>query len=180
MKKVLLIAASLIMTIGLCACGNGGGLFAKPTPTPVPDIDPASLITADDVTINAGYSPVVEPSGTTREGNIGTVLYRSEPVGQQDTVSVKVTQFTDTIDYQQLFEEYEQAKAKRPSAVLVEGIGQEAYIAFPSIHIYDRGCIIEITAGSGADETQTNLLKNLAITATGRLEEIIPDNTKKD
>ena len=178
MKKVLLIAASLLMIIGLCACGSGGGLFAKPTPTPVPEIDPASLITVDDVVINAGYTPVVEPSGTTRERNVATVLYRSEPIGQQDTVSVKITQFTDTIDYQQLFEEYEQDKASRPSAEIIGGIGQEAYIAFPTIHVYDRGCIIEITAGSGADDTQSNLLKNLAITATGRLEEIIPDNTK--
>ena len=97
MKKVLLIAASLLMIIGLCACGNGRGLFAKPTPTPVPDIDPASLITIDDVVINAGYTPVIEPSGTSREGNVGSVLYRSEPVGQYDTVSVKITQFTDTI-----------------------------------------------------------------------------------
>ena len=180
MKKVLLIAASLLMIIGLCACGGGGGLFAKPTPTPIPDIDPASLVTIDDVVINAGYTPVIEPSGTTREGNVGSVLYRSEPVGQYDTVSVKITQFTDTIDYQQLFEKYEQDKAMRSSAELIEGIGQEAYIAFPTIHIYDRGCIIEITAGSGADDTQKNLLKNLAITATGRLESIIPDNTKKD
>lgn len=180
MKKVLLIATSLLMIIGLCACGNGGGLFAKPVPTPVPEIDPASLITADDVAAIAGYVPVVEPSGTTREGNVGSVLYRSEPIGQQDTVNVKITQFTDTIDYQQLFEEYEQGKAKRPSAELVGGIGQEAYIAFPTIHVYDRGCIIEITAGSGANDTQKNLLQGLAITATGRLEEIIPDNTKND
>lgn len=32
MKKLLLVLASLAMIIGLCACGGGGGLFAKPTP----------------------------------------------------------------------------------------------------------------------------------------------------
>ena len=112
-----------------------------------------------------------------RNGNVATVLYRSEPIGQNDTVTVKVTQFTDTIDYQMLFDQYEQEKSKRSSAELVEGIGQESYIAFPTIHVYDRGCIIEITAGSGSDDNQKTLLKNLAITAAGRLESIIPDNT---
>ena len=164
MKKLLLVLASLAMIIGLCACGGGGGLFAKPTPTPIPEIDPATLITTDDVALNAGYTPVIEESGTSRNGNVATVLYRSEPIGQNDTVTVKVTQFTDTIDY-------------RSSAELVEGIGQESYIAFPTIHVYDRGCIIEITAGSGSDDNQKTLLKNLAITAAGRLESIIPDNT---
>ena len=140
-------------------------------------IDPATLITTDDVALNAGYTPVIEESGTSRNGNVATVLYRSEPIGQNDTVTVKVTQFTDTIDYQMLFDQYEQEKSKRSSAELVEGIGQESYIAFPTIHVYDRGCIIEITAGSGSDDNQKTLLKNLAITAAGRLESIIPDNT---
>ena len=177
MKKLLLVLASLAMIIGLCACGGGGGLFAKPTPTPIPEIDPATLITTDDVALNAGYTPVIEESGTSRNGNVATVLYRSEPIGQNDTVTVKVTQFTDTIDYQMLFDQYEQEKSKRSSAELVEGIGQESYIAFPTIHVYDRGCIIEITAGSGSDDNQKTLLKNLAITAASRLESIIPDNT---
>lgn len=177
MKKLLLVLASLAMIIGLCACGGGGGLFAKPTPTPIPEIDPATLITTDDVALNAGYTPVIEESGTSRNGNVATVLYRSEPIGKNDTVTVKVTQFTDTIDYQMLFDQYEQEKSKRSSAELVEGIGQESYIAFPTIHVYDRGCIIEITAGSGSDDNQKTLLKNLAITAASRLESIIPDNT---
>ncbi|MCI8403846.1 MAG: hypothetical protein HFE49_02985 [Clostridia bacterium] len=179
MKKVLLVVSSLLMIIGLCACGGEGGLFSKATPTPMPDIDPAALVTLDDVVVNAGYTPVIEPSGTMREGNVGTVLYRSEPIGQHDIVSVKITQFTEEIDYQALFEQYEQEKAKRTSAEIIPGIGQEAYIAFPSIHVYDRGCLIDITAGSGADETQKLLLKNLALAAAAKLEEIVPDNTKK-
>ena len=110
MKKLLLVLASLAMIIGLCACGGGGGLFAKPTPTPIPEIDPATLITTDDVALNAGYTPVIEESGTSRNGNVATVLYRSEPIGQNDTVTCKVTQFTDAIDYQMLVDQDEQEK----------------------------------------------------------------------
>ena len=150
MKKILLALASVAVTVGLCSC-SGGGLFAKPTPIPIPEIDPASLVTVDDVAINAGYTPVVEPTEVT--------LYRSEPIGQYDPVKVTVTQFTDTIDYQQIFAQYEQEKAARSTAEVIGGIGQEAFIAFPTIHVYDRGCLIEITAGSGSDDTQRNLLK---------------------
>ena len=179
MKKVLLVFSGLLILVSLCACGVNGNIFSKPTPTPLPDIDPAALITLDDVVINAGYTPVIEPSGTSREGNVATVLYRSEPIGQNDTVSVKITQFTEEMDYQMIFEQYEQEKARRTSAELIPGIGQEAYIAFPSIHVYDRGCLIDITAGSGSNDEQKNLLQSLALTAAQRLEEIVPDNTKK-
>lgn len=177
MKKILLVFSSLLISISLCACG--GGLFLKPEPTPMPDIDPASLITLDDVVVNAGYTPVIEPSKTSREGNIATVMYRSEPVGKNDTVSVTITQFTDEMDYQMIFEKYEQEKSRRSSAEIIPGIGQEAYIAFPSIHVYDRGCLIDITAGSGSNDEQKTLLQSLALTAAQRLEEIVPDNTKK-
>ena len=179
MKKLLLVIACLGATIALCACGGGGGFFAKPTPTPIPDIDPASIISAEDVASIAGYTPVIESSATGREGNVATVLYRSEPIGQYDTVEVKLTQFNDTVGYEQIFAIYEKEKSQRRNVEMVESIGQEAYIAYPTIHIYDRGCLIEITAGSGADEEQAQLLKNFAVTAAGRLEAIIPEYVKE-
>ena len=62
MKKLLLVLASLAMIIGLCACGGGGGLFAKPTPTPIPEIDPATLITIDDVALNGSGKTLASTS----------------------------------------------------------------------------------------------------------------------
>ncbi len=178
MKKILLALTSLALTAGLCSCSSDAPIVTT-TPAPIPEIDPASLITVDDVATNTGYTPVVEPTETTRDGNRSSVLYVSDPLGQYDPVKVTLTQFTDTIDYEQIFSEYEADKASRAAAELIGGIGQEAYIAFPTIHVYDRGCLIEITAGSGADDTQRNLLKGLAITAASRLESVIPDQTGK-
>lgn len=166
MKKLLLTLSLAVLALCLGACG-------KPAPEPIPDIEPSVLINEQDIAAIAGYVPVAEPSA--RNGNIAEIYYRSEPRGQFDPVTVKITQFTDDIDYQMLFEQYEQEKAKRPSAELIPGIGQEAYIAYPSIHVYNKGCIIDITAGSGSDENQKNLLMTLATTAAGRLEEIIPN-----
>ena len=169
MKKLILALSCLIVTIGLCSCGG------KKEPEPVPELDPAQLITAEDVAAVAGYTPVVVPEGTAKNGNRSSVLYRSEPIGKHDTVEVKLVQFNDDMPYQQIFSEYEANKAKRSDAKLVDSLGQEAYIAFPTIYVYDRGCLLSITAGSGADDEQERLLKNLAFTAVGKLEEQIPE-----
>lgn len=56
----------------------------------------------------------------------------------------------------------------------VDGIGEDCYIAFPYINIYDRGCYIRISAGSGSDEGQKNMLINLGTTAAIALEAAIP------
>ena len=169
MKKIISIIACAALTLSICSCG------AKKEPEPVPELDPAQLITVEDVAAVAGYTPVIEPEGTTKEGNRSSVLYRSEPIGQYDTVEVKLVQFNDEMPYQQIFAEYEANKAKRKDIKLVESLGQEAYIAFPTIFVYDRGCLVAITAGSGADDEQERLLKNLAFTAIGKLEEQIPE-----
>lgn len=173
MKKISIILSAALIALSLCACGSNDA------EEQIPEIDPASLITAADVETKAGYVPVIDETGTYREGNTAQVFYRSEPVGVNDTVTVKITQFNDEADYQTLFDRYENTKSKRTDAEIIAGIGQEAYIAYPTIHVYDRGCIIEITAGSGSDDVQKALLTDLALTAASRLEEIVPDGTDK-
>lgn len=170
MKKIISVIACIAMAIGISSCGSKGTDVQ-----PIPTIEPTELITVDDVSTIVGYTPVVEPSGTTRDGNRSSVMYRSETLGQYDPIIVKLIQFNDDMNYQQIFNYYEQQKSMRQDAELIESLGQETYIAFPTIHVYDRGCLIEITAGSGESEEQRTLLKNLAITAAGRLEDIVPE-----
>lgn len=177
MRKKLLIFFSVlfVITMGLCSCKTNSGGLSNRSVKPVPEVNPAALITTDDVVAVAGYVPVIEESGTVRDGNMATVLYRSEPIGQHDTVKVKVTQFTDSVTKDEISKQYENAKEKRPSAEIVPSMGQEAYIAFPSIVMYDRGCMIEITAGSGAGQEQKDMLKSFANIAAGRIEEMISE-----
>ena len=59
----------------------------------------------------------------------------------------------------------------------IEGIGEDCYIAYPYINVYDRGCYIRISAGSGNDEAQRELLENLASIAAGEVERVIPLET---
>lgn len=176
MKKRLLILLSVLLVMaGLCSCKSNSGALNHRMAKTVPEIDPAALITAEDVASVAGYMPVVEESETGRDGNVATVFYRSEPIGQHDIVKVKVTQFTESVTKDEISKKYEEAKSKRQSAEIVPSMGQETYIAFPSIVIYDRGCIIEITAGSGAGDEQKNLIKSFANIAAGRIEEMISE-----
>ncbi len=176
MKKLLLAVSTLLMVVVLCSCGSSGDIFSKPTPTPIPEIDPTALITPEDVYAATGYAyaPVLDGNTYTRDGNTATAVYRSEPVGQGDPVIVEVTQYTDTVSKETVWYEYDSERAKRPSAQMVTELGEDAYLAFPSIHIFDRGCHIKITAGSGSGEEQQNMLVNLAVTAVERFEAIMP------
>ena len=175
MKKLLLLAASLLITVGLCACGGGGGLFAKPTPTPISVLDPTTILSVDNVYEGIGYEyvPVLDGEIVT-ENNSRSAVYVSNPKGLGDSVKIEVTQYNEGITIDQVYQEFATAKAKRLDITEVTELGETAYIAYPTIHVYDRGCIIEVTAGSGSDEKQQNLLITLAKVAVANFEQIMP------
>lgn len=180
MKKIYgklgLILASAACTAALCSCGNGG-LFAEPTPTPIPQVDPAQILSEADISeaIGNSYAVRLEGGASARSGNEATASYYADPLGNGDPVIVSVKQFTDTVSKDDIWNNYDGERIKRSSSELIEGIGEDAYIAFPSIHVYDRGCEIIVTAGSGSDEGQENLLKTLAEKATANFETIMPE-----
>lgn len=175
MKKLLSVILTVLMVIGLCSCKEGGGLFAKPVPTPIPEINPLDLISAEDVyaAINYAYAPMLDGDTCVRDGNKATAFFRSEPIGRGDPVIVEITQYSDTVSKEEVWYEYDNNRIKRPSAQKIENMGEDAFIAFPSIHVFDRGCYIKITAGSGDTEEQRNALMTLATTAVTKLNAII-------
>ena len=178
MKKLLFVLAALIGTMMLCSCG-GGGPFSKATPAPIPVVDPSALITADDVAAITGYVPVLDGGAVQYDGNKATALYVSSPLGQ-DPVEISVQQYNEEIPVVNVWYDYDTDRAYRSSAEQITNLGENAYIAFPSINIYDRGCYVRITAGSGADENQRNLLLNLAYIAIPRLEEVMEPIIQSD
>ena len=173
-KKILLIVSSILVIIGLCSCGKGGGLFSSPTPTPIPVVSPTDVLPAAEVAEFVGYEPQLDGEVTDKD-HTKTAVYVSNPVGQSDSVTVKVTQFGEGFTKDDVWNRYDNGRVKRSSAEMVEGIGNDAYIAIPSIHIYDRGCEIIISAGSGSSDEQKNLLKRLGERAVLNFENIITE-----
>jgi hypothetical protein len=182
LKKIIAIVSALFVTLSLCSCGGGGGLqSAVPTATPIPEAVPTEVLKLSDVQAAVGSElTYVQEGGVEKDGNVSTAVYRTEPLGKGDLVRVEIRQLTSQVTREQVRAEYDEMKSKRPSAQNVEGLGDDAYIAYPSIHVYKDGYHLEITAGSGADEAQAALLKNLAQTAMRSLEAtLMPAATAK-
>lgn len=128
-----------------------------------------NLITAEDVRGIVSYEPSVSVKNT---GSKSTVRYDSEPIGQ-DPVIVELYSYSDLKNVSEIHDEFKQRKEKRPKAQDVTDLGIEAYIAYPSINLYRDGYMAVITAGSGGDETQNEILKKAAGIAAAHLDEYL-------
>jgi len=139
---------------------------------------PSDVLTISDLQKIISYSPVLET--IRNEAYEKEILYRSDPIGREDVVKVRVKQYTDVNSKDKIKEMYNSDKAFRPSSedvVLGEGCeGVEAYIAFPSVHMYYDGYYVTITAGSGSDNTQKQTLTTAANDAALNLKNLITNN----
>ncbi len=174
MKKLLLIFMSILMVLAISACGGKDN--AEEMQTTVTEIDPVNVLKANDVyeALNYEYVPVVDGGVIIHEDNTSKAVYVSEPKGANDSIEIKVTYMTDKISAEVIKAEFEQSKLKRNDTIDIANLGESAYIAFPSIYVYDRGCIIKISAGSGNSSEQQNLLLTLATKAITNFEAIVP------
>ena len=117
---------------------------------------------------------VLKDDALIQEGNKITAKYIPEPLGSGDSVFVELYEPSENLDEEAVEEKFEASREKRTDFIEVDDLGDDAYIAYPTIHVYDRGCIIEVTAGSGSDETQQQLLVNLAKVAVANFEQMMP------
>ena len=78
-------------------------------------------------------------------------------------------------------EYYDECKSMRPDSFEIQlDYPAEAFIAYPTLHYYINGYHIEVTAGSGNDDLQKNLLQNIANITLEKLIQITDmdiDNT---
>lgn len=168
-KSFVMITGVIMMILGLTACGNGGGgLGAVATPTPIPQISPEQVLPIDSAMSAVGYD-LVSDGGSETDG-AKSVLYRSEPIGKHDVVRVTLYQFSDQVTKDDVSNKFYEVKDSRPSAEVIPSVGDDAFLAYPSVHVYKDGRYVQITAGSGADDSQHELLVSLAKTAAGNME----------
>lgn len=169
MKKIISFVSIAAILMSLCACE--GGIFGEPIPTPEPILDAARVITIDNVktAVADNYTVELEGGAAVTDGNISTAEYRAVPVGSGDPVIVEVIQPVSGVTEDAVWAGYEKKRLMRDSSELIDGVGEDAYIAYPSIHVYNNGCEIVITAGSGSDEGQKEYLTEFARTAISNI-----------
>lgn len=172
MKRLFAGIICVIMAVVIAGCG--GDTQTNGNTGTVQQLSPDSLITAETASSLTGTTMRMTEDGVVNDNGTLTVTYVTDPIGQGDSVSVSIRQFSDTVSSSVIWSDYEQARIKRTDMEYVEGIGGACYIAYPYINVYDRGCHIRISAGSGNSENQKNLLINLAATAAIAVENTIP------
>lgn len=180
MKKLIVGILCVVMTVMLVSCGGNTDPQTSDTVT-VQRLSPDSLIPVETAASIANNTMRMSDEGIIDDGKTLTVTYVTEPIGQGDSVSVSIEQFSDTLSSSEIWSEFEANRIARTDRISVDGIGGACFIAYPYINVYTRGCYIKISAGSGNDENQKNTLINLAVSAAVAVENAIPseavDNT---
>ncbi|MGN0182561.1 MAG: hypothetical protein ACI4DP_09175 [Candidatus Ornithomonoglobus sp.] len=171
MKKILAIIAGAALAVSLTACGgNGKSRGSAEMPA---QLSPENILTVEMAANSNGGTMELSSDGIVAEGNKLTATYVGVPLGSVDTVSISLEQFSSTLSSSQIWTDYENERLTRADMQFIDGIGQDCYIAFPYICVYDRGCYIRISAGSGNDDAQKQVLVSLASQAAAQLEAAI-------
>lgn len=174
MKKICAILACLALSVSMTACGGKSGV---PDISEIERIAPDKLATVEAVSTLTGVDMEIDENGVTTDGNASSVTYVADPAYSGDPVTIRIEQFSESLTATQVWNDYENSRIYRGDMEFVENIGEDCYIAYPYINVYDRGCYIRISAGSGDDTEQRELLENLASIAAGEVERVIPVET---
>lgn len=152
-KKFICIAAACLLTVS-CGEKSEETLSAEAV---FPETEAAELL---------GF----EPKATFEKSYAkSTVRYDSDPLGG-DPLIVELYVCNDKTSGEDIRADFLERKENRSDSEEVEGFNAEAFIAYPSINVYRDGCMVTITAGSGADDTQKELLKKAGKIAAESLE----------
>ena len=174
MKKICSIFAAFALTALISSCA---GSSSAPHVSEVEKISPDTLVTVEAVSTLTGVDMKIDSNGVTTDGNVTSVTYVADPAYSGDPVTISIEQFSESLTTKQTWNDYENSRIYRGDMEFVEGIGEDCYVAFPYINIYDRGCYVRISAGSGDNDEQRQLLEDLASIAAGEVERVIPIET---
>lgn len=165
MKKNFITAvAAICIALGGC----GANTPSQPTPAPIVQVMPSTLLTINEACQMTGAT-LVQEGGIETDGGASYVLYRGEPVGSADIVKISVEQYTNEISKENIKQKFDTDHEKRTSAETVDGL-ENCFIAYPFAYYYKDGYYIKITAGSGNDDTQKQLLTKMITSAAQRLD----------
>lgn len=168
MNKILVLYLVLV-------CCFLGGCSEKYVPA---SIAPADILTLEDVETAVGnceytleFDAVVN-----KDNNTYVLSYLPVNFGAGDPVFVEVTYPYSDIKGESTKKMYDDCYESRVNKQKVEGIGEEAFVAFPSITIYKNRLLLKITAGSGDTKEQLDLLLSLGKLAVKNMDTYLSAN----
>lgn len=180
MKRFISALLCICMAATMTACGkktdDNGTVTAQGD---IAVVSPDKLITAETATIVAGVNMTADGE-VVHDGSARTITYVTDELGAGDPISVRIEQFSDSLTVNQVWSDYENNRVRRSDSEFIQGIGEDCYIAYPYICVFDRGCFIKITGGSGDDQGQRDFLVGLATQATTVLETLISEDAVND
>lgn len=166
----LIIVAAIIAVVAVrCSKDTEEPINAEPAIT---ELDPSALLPIEQAALTVGYNLTSDGVTTDADGT-KTVLYRPEPLGSADTVKVCVKQYSTSVSKDSIRSEFDDDRAARSDTETIDATGIDVYIALPSIRMYYDGYYITITAGSGSNDAQKDLLVSLAQTAAANLSTLL-------
>lgn len=167
-KKITAAILAAAMAVSLTACGSKRVDISE-----IPQLSPDQVLTVEAAAQSNGGTMTMSDEGIINDGKQLSLTYVGVPLGSVDTISVAIEQFSTSVTASQVWNDYETDRLKRADAQFIDGIGQDCYIAFPYICVFTRGCYIKISAGSGNNDTQKQVLIGLAAQAASGVEALI-------
>lgn len=152
MKKVILMLV-LALSAGMFAGCKKGKPDRMLLPSEVVTLKEAQELVGDD------YKLVLKDDALIQEGNKVIAKYVPEPLGSGDSVFVEIYEPSENLDEDAVEEKFEASREKRTDFIEIEDLGDDAYIAYPTLHLYSNGVYVAITAGSEGKDEQTELLE---------------------
>lgn len=177
-RKFIILVCAAMCLLSSCGGENGGTLpKSSPTPTPVYALNPSDVLTADNLSLLVTYPLICNIVSDTPTHKI--LMCMSDPVGN-DPIEIDVQQYSNDLPKSNIKSKYDSDRAMRSSAedIALDG-GFEGYIAYPYVKIYYDGYYITITAGSGNDDEQKQLLMQIASVAVNNLKALLPSETNE-
>ena len=152
MKKIVFIFMACLLLVSGC-----GKEEVKPMllPTDVINIEEAQALIGDSYTLKVKDNAVVQ------EENLLSVKYLSEPLGSGDGIFIEILTPDENHSRSVIKDEFSKSRDKRSDRILVKGLGDDAYIAYPTLHLYTHDLYVTITAGSKSSDEQADLLIEL-------------------
>lgn len=156
-KKIICISAVCLL---LASCKASEGEV---------DFDARVILSATEATEILQYTPTVSYEKSYTKS---VVRYDSDPIGN-DPLIAELYAYNDKTSAEDIYAEFQKKRKLRSDSEEVTEYDAEAFVAYPSINIYKDGYMVVVTAGSGPDEAQKQLLIEAGKIAADNLNEYL-------